>query len=161
RIADLDQFALLAAKYDSLERLIADLILAGDVYGMDSVAGEEPREVVVLSTVHQAKGLEWSHVFVPRLIEEGFPHRRSLDEPGGDEEERRIFYVAITRAMNELTLTHPLCIPSGGRGPTVFTAPSRFLSEIDESLLERGEIELETQIMRGDPWSSFAGRRRG
>ena len=59
------------------------------------------------STVHQAKGLEWSHVFVPRLIEESFPHRRALDEPGGEDEERRIFYVAITRAMNELTLTYP------------------------------------------------------
>jgi DNA helicase-2/ATP-dependent DNA helicase PcrA len=157
RIADLEQFALLAAKYDSLERLIADLILAGDVYGMDSVAGEETRELLVLSTVHQAKGLEWSHVFVPRLIEEGFPNRRALDEAGGEEEERRIFYVAITRAMNELTLTYPLCIPRGARGPTVFTTPSRFLNELDESLFERGEIELESPF---DPSSNFAGRRR-
>ncbi len=70
RIADIEQFALLAAKYDSLERLLADLFLAGDIYGMDSVADDEPGEVVVLSTVHQAKGLEWSSVFVPRLIAE-------------------------------------------------------------------------------------------
>ena len=76
RIADIDQFALLAAKYDSLERLIADLLLAGDVYGMDSVASDEPGEVLVLSTVHQAKGLEWSHVFIPRVVEDSFPHRR-------------------------------------------------------------------------------------
>src|SRR5262249_3625131 len=157
RIADLEQFALLAAQYDSLERLIADLILAGDVYGMDSLAGEETGELVVLSTVHQAKGLGWSHVLVPRLIEEGFPNRRALDEPGGVEEERRIFYVAITRAMNELTLTYPLSIPRGARGPTVFTTPSRFLNELDESLFERGEIEVESRF---DPWSSFAGRRR-
>jgi DNA helicase-2/ATP-dependent DNA helicase PcrA len=157
RIADIDQFALLAARYDSLERLIADMILAGDVYGMDSMAADEPHEVVVLSTVHQAKGLEWSHVFVPRLIEEGFPHRRSLDELGGEEEERRIFYVAITRAMNELTLTYPLCIPRG-RGPTVFTMPSRFLNEIDESLLERAEIESDAGALASDPWSSFANR---
>ena len=72
---------------------------------------------LVLSTVHQAKGLEWSHVFIPRLIEESFPHRRPLDEPGGEEEERRIFYVAITRAMNELTLTYPLDHPSRRPGP--------------------------------------------
>jgi DNA helicase-2/ATP-dependent DNA helicase PcrA len=160
RIADIEQFALLAAKYDSLERLISDLILAGDVYGMDSVATDEPQEVVVLSTVHQAKGLEWSHVYVPRLIEEGFPHRRSVDEPGGEEEERRIFYVAVTRAMNELTLTYPLCIPRGGRGPTVFTTPSRFLAEIDESLFERGEIEPELESNSGGPWSPFATRGR-
>ncbi len=161
RLADIDQFALLAAKYESLERLIADLILAGDVYGMDSMAADEPGEVVVLSTVHQAKGLEWSYVFVLRLIEESFPHRRSLDEPGGEEEERRIFYVAITRAMNELTLTYPLCIPRGGRGPTVFTTPSRFLNEVDESLLERGEIESDSNERWGDTWSSFASRRNG
>jgi DNA helicase II / ATP-dependent DNA helicase PcrA len=159
RLADIDQFALLAARYDSLERLIADMILAGDVYGMDSMAAGEPHEVVVLSTVHQAKGLEWPHVFVIRLVEEGFPHRRSLDESGGEEEERRIFYVAITRAMNELTLTYPLCIPRG-RGPTIFTMPSRFLSEIDEALLECAEIESDSDALAGDPWSSFANRGR-
>ncbi len=78
---------------------------------MDSVAGDESRDVLVLSTIHQAKGLEWSHVFMPRVIEESFPHRRALDEPGGEEEERRIFYVGITRAMNELILSYPLSPP--------------------------------------------------
>ncbi len=78
---------------------------------MDSVAGDESRDVLVLSTIHQAKGLEWSHVFIPRVIEESFPHRRALDEPGGEEEERRIFYVGITRAMNELILSYPLRFP--------------------------------------------------
>ncbi len=158
RIADIEQFALLAAKYTSLERLIADLLLAGDVYGMDSVDSDLASDVLVLSTVHQAKGLEWSHVFVPRLIEDGFPHRRSLEESGGEDEERRIFYVAVSRAMNELTLTYPLTISRGGRGPTVFTAPSRFLNEIDESLLERAEIEIDTAL--DDGWSSLASRPR-
>ncbi len=99
-------------------------------------------------------------MFIPRLIEESFPHRRALDEPGGEEEERRIFYVAITRAMNELTLTYPLCIPRGGRGPTVFTTPSRFLTELDDSLFERGEIESDAPAGAVDPWSSYAGRSR-
>jgi DNA helicase-2/ATP-dependent DNA helicase PcrA len=156
RIADIEQFALLAAKYASLEELIAELLLAGDVYGMDSVAGEEPGGVLVLSTIHQAKGLEWSHVFVPRLIEDGFPHRRSLEEPGGQDEERRIFYVAVTRAMNELTLSYPLTIARGGRGPTVFTAPSRFLTELDKSLVEEAEIVSERAGEKS--WSSRAGR---
>ncbi|MGO9922695.1 MAG: ATP-dependent helicase [Isosphaeraceae bacterium] len=155
RIADIEQFALLAAKYDSLERLIADLLLAGDVYGMDSAAGDDPGEVVVLSTVHQAKGLEWSSVFVPRLIAESFPHRRALDEPGGEEEERRIFYVAVTRAMNELTLTYPLTISWGGRGPTVLTTPSQFLTEIDDTLYERAEVETEPL----DTWPNIPFRR--
>jgi DNA helicase-2/ATP-dependent DNA helicase PcrA len=159
RIADIEQFALLAAKYDSLERLIADLLLAGDVYGMDSASADLPGEILVLSTVHQAKGLEWSHVFIPRLVEESFPHRRALDEPGGEDEERRIFYVGITRAMNELTLTYPVTMARGGRGPTVFTTPSRFITEIDVSLVERGEIESETTIDFDASWSSTMSRR--
>jgi DNA helicase-2/ATP-dependent DNA helicase PcrA len=151
RIADLEQFALLADKYDSLERLVSDLILAGDVYGMDSVASDETRDVLVLSTIHQAKGLEWSHVFIPRVIEESFPHRRALDEPGGEEEERRIFYVGITRAMNELTLSYPLSPPRGARGPIVFTTPSRFLLELDEGLFERGQVESGSGASTGEP----------
>jgi DNA helicase-2/ATP-dependent DNA helicase PcrA len=158
RIADIEQFTALAGKYDSLERLIAELLLAGDVYGMDSAASDEPGEVLTLSTVHQAKGLEWSHVFIPRVVEESFPHRRALDEPGGEEEERRIFYVGITRAMNELTLTYPLTMIRGGRGPNVLTTPSRFLAEIDLSLMERAEIELETGL---DLWSPYFNSGRG
>jgi DNA helicase-2/ATP-dependent DNA helicase PcrA len=155
RIADIEQFALLAGKYDSLERLIADLLLAGDVYGMDSMSGGDPGEVLILSTVHQAKGLEWPHVFVLRLIEDSFPNRRALDEPGGEDEERRIFYVAVTRAMNELTLTYPLAIERAGRG-LVLTAPSRFVMEIDHSLLERGVIESDTET--ADLWAGLSRR---
>jgi DNA helicase-2/ATP-dependent DNA helicase PcrA len=143
RLADLDQFAVLAAKYESLERLLAELLLAGDIYGMEGVASGEPQDLLVLSTVHQAKGLEWSHVFVIRLVEEGFPHRRALEEPGGEEEERRIFYVAVSRAMNELALTYPSTISRGSYGPTVFATPSRFLSEIPGDLYERAELEHE------------------
>ncbi len=161
RIADIEQFALLAAKYDSLDRLIADLLLAGDVYGMDSAAEDEPGEMLVLSTIHQAKGLEWSHVFVPRLIEESFPHRRALEEPGGEDEERRIFYVAMTRAMNELTLCYPITIELGGRGPTVLTKPSRFFTEIDQGLLERAEIEYDADTAVDGFSNSAASRRAG
>ena len=138
---------MLAARYDSLERLLAELLLAGDVYGMDTIAATDPKDVLVLSTVHQAKGLEWSHVFVIRLIEDSFPHRRAIDEPGGEEEERRIFYVAVSRAMNELTLTYPSTITRGGYGPMVFTTPSRFLTELDEGLFERAELEHEFDLL--------------
>ena len=147
RIADIEQLAVLAARYDSLERLVADLLLAGDVYGMDSVASEELSEgVLVLSTIHQAKGLEWSRVFIPRLVEDGFPSARAIAEPGGDEEERRVFYVAITRAMDELSLIYPLTVSRGGRGPTVVTTPSRFLTEIDPSLYETATVESESDL---------------
>ena len=151
RIADLEQLAVLAARYDSLEKLIADLLLAGDVYGMDTVAADEPGESLVLSTIHQAKGLEWSRVFIPRLIDDSFPNHRALDEPGGEDEERRIFYVAITRAMDELTLTYPLTIARGGRGPTVLTTPSRFLAEIDPALSESVIVEAELDLSWSHP----------
>lgn len=150
RIADIEQLAVLAARYDSLERLVSDLLLAGDVYGMDTIATEEPTDTLVLSTIHQAKGLEWSRVFVPRLIEESFPNPRALDEPGGEEEERRIFYVAVTRAMDELYLTYPEMIARGGRGPTIIARPSRFLTEIDPALYESAVLETEIDLA----WSS-------
>ncbi len=142
RIADIEQLGVLAARYDSLERLIADLLLAGDVYGMDTLdAEDEPEGTLVLSTIHQAKGLEWSRVFVPRLIEDGFPSIRALAEPGGEDEERRIFYVAVTRAMDELTLTYPLTNSRGAYAPTTITKPSRFLTEVDPSLYETAAVE--------------------
>jgi DNA helicase-2/ATP-dependent DNA helicase PcrA len=166
RLADLEQFAVLAAKHESLERLLAELLLAGDVYGMDTVESSEPKDLLVLSTVHQAKGLEWSHVFVIRLIEESFPHRRALEEADGEEEERRIFYVGISRAMNELVLTYPSTITRGGYGPTVFTTPSRFLTEVDSELYERAELEHEFGAHDLDdeddePFGGWSPRRRG
>jgi DNA helicase II / ATP-dependent DNA helicase PcrA len=65
----------------------------------------------------------------------------------------------VTRAMNELTLTYPLTIARGGRGPTTFTMPSRFLTEINVSLVEHGEIEIAAGFE--NPWpSARAGRER-
>ncbi|MDG3002729.1 ATP-dependent helicase [Paludisphaera mucosa] len=147
RIKDVEQFAVLAAKYESLERLVADLMLAGDLYGVESSGGEEPQDLLVLSSVHQAKGLEWSHVFVIRLVDDGFPNRRAVDEPGGEEEERRIFYVAVSRAKNELMLSYPSTVSRGGYGPTTFSTPSRFITEVDPELYERAELEHEFDVL--------------
>ncbi len=143
RIADIEQLATLAARYESLERMIGELLLAGDIYGMDTIAEGDADDALVLSTVHQAKGLEWSRVFIPRLVDDGFPHYRAIEEPGGEDEERRIFYVAVSRAMDELYLVYPLTMARGGRGPMVLTTPSRFLTEVDPTLYEPAEIELD------------------
>ena len=152
RIADIEQMAVLASRYDSLERLIADLMLAGDVYGVDSLEADESSDHLVLSTIHQAKGLEWSRVFIPRLVEEGFPGVRALSEEGGEDEERRVFYVAVTRAKDELYLTYPLTLARGGRGPTIVTRPSRFLTEIDTGFSEQATLESEIDLS----WSGLA-----
>lgn len=143
RLADVEQLAVLAAKYSSLDRLIAELLLAGDVYGMDTVEAMDPEDKLVLSTVHQAKGLEWSRVFIPRLVDDSFPNYRAVNEPGGEDEERRIFYVAVTRAMDELYLVYPLTISRGGRGPVTLATPSRFLTEVDPELYEPVVLERE------------------
>jgi DNA helicase-2/ATP-dependent DNA helicase PcrA len=141
RLAEIEQLAVLAGRYASLERMINELLLAGDVYGVDTAGDEDPGDLLALSTVHQAKGLEWSRVFVARLVEETFPHYRALAESGGEEEERRLFYVAVSRAMNELTLVYPIMTTRGARGPTVLSRRSRFIGEIEASLYEAARIE--------------------
>ena len=88
---------------------------------------------VTLMTLHNAKGLEYAHVFVVGMEEGTFPHSRSLDEQNL-EEERRLCYVGITRAMRSLTLTHARLRSSWG-GDREYQMPSRFLSEIPEEFL--------------------------
>ncbi|MBI3330943.1 MAG: ATP-dependent helicase, partial [Candidatus Omnitrophica bacterium] len=109
RLEDVLQLAVFARPYRSLRSLLSELVLLGELYGQE-VAGGGDRETerLVLSSVHQAKGLEWKVVFVIRMCEGEFPSEMALREPDGEEEERRIFYVATTRAKDELYLTHPL-----------------------------------------------------
>ena len=85
--------------------------------------------------MHQAKGLEFDVVFVIMLCEGFFPSARSLKEGADLEEERRLFYVAITRARNELYLSYPLLHSAPGGGLTMQMS-SRFLKEIPEKLVE-------------------------
>jgi DNA helicase-2/ATP-dependent DNA helicase PcrA len=98
------------------------------------------REVVNLSTVHQAKGLEFHTVFVIWLTDGMFPSSRSMGERRDLEEERRLFYVAVTRAKDELYLTYPHMRLAGGYGD-VFQRPSRFLKEIPNKLVEDWQVQ--------------------
>ena len=85
----------------------------------------------MLSTIHSAKGLEWSAVFVPHLLDGLFPSDRSVGDLEELEEERRLFYVACTRAKNALYLTMPASFQ--GRGAWL-TLPSRFVAEVSPGL---------------------------
>jgi len=98
---------------------------------------EEDQDKVTLMTIHASKGLEFPHVFVVGLEENLFPSIQSISTRSDLEEERRLFYVAITRAMEHLTLSHA---ESRYRwGNFTITEPSRFLEEIDDELIDRPE----------------------
>ena len=135
RVEDITQLKVFAAKYNELEEFLAEASLQegfGAKAGTAS-ARTDSADKIVLSTIHQAKGLEWSVVFIINLASGSFPNDRALREDNGMEEERRLFYVAITRTKHHLFLTYPMA--SGGWGDSM-SGPSIFLGEISSDLLE-------------------------
>ncbi len=140
RLDDLEALAQFALPYDGVESFLQEVTLFGEPTGETTIAGEKEDERLVLSSVHQAKGLEWRAVFVIGLIEDRFPNVRASRTAAGLEEERRLFYVAATRAKDELFLVHPLAA-FDRYGIVVVTEPSRFLRELADDLYERWVLE--------------------
>lgn len=139
RMDDLRQLAAFAYRYSSCQDFLSELALLTSLEGEStSVRGRDENGTVKLSSVHQAKGLEWSVVFIIWLAEGRFPSVRSLLESGGEgeEEERRLFYVAITRARDELFLCYPRFAPDRGRREMI-QRPSRFIAELSGVGYER------------------------
>jgi len=134
RREDLIQLARYAARYDDLEQYLDELAMIGGLVAEDIEPGSR-REMVVLSTVHQAKGLEWDAVFVIWLAEGKFPAAASYGDAAALAEERRLFYVAATRCRRELYLLYPL-LQRGRSGLETIQRPSRFLSELDPGCYE-------------------------
>jgi DNA helicase-2/ATP-dependent DNA helicase PcrA len=130
RLEDLEQLALFADGYPDLNTFLSEVTLLNDLSGEDAMAGP-PDEMVTLSTVHQAKGIEWRAVFVIWLAEGRFPSFRAEDE----EEERRLFYVAATRARDRLFLVRPEIARDRYRVDTILV-PSRFLTELPAEVRE-------------------------
>jgi len=139
RREDLDQLAVFARQFKDVHEFLSQLALISNVDAEAAPAQTSDKEAVNLSTVHQAKGLEFQTVFVIWLTDGMFPSSRSLDTRDALEEERRLFYVAITRARDELYLTYPQMRLSGGYGD-VFQRPSRFLQEIPNELVEDWQV---------------------
>lgn len=142
RLQDLEQLALFAKQYKDLSTFLAEVSLQEAFAVQGGSPAEADDEAIVLSTIHQAKGLEWDVVFVLHLIEPGFPNARALNEDGGLEEERRLFYVAITRAMTRLFLCYPIASDYQLMSMHMHE-PSRFLRELDEAQLEQYELDEE------------------
>ena len=138
RREDLHTLANFAKQYTSAGDFLDQLAL---LTSLDSevAAGGEDDEMVTLSSVHQAKGLEWKVVFVIWMTDGMFPSSRSLENADAIEEERRLFYVAVTRAKDELYLTYPNLRLNAGYGE-MLQRPSRFLGEVPKKLLEEWQI---------------------
>ena len=144
RRQDLEQLSRFCEDYESIDDLLTQLALLSstDTKGAPGSDRDQDEEMVTLSTVHQAKGLEWGTVFVISLCEGMFPNGRIIDDndPSSMEEERRLFYVAVTRAKEDLYLTHPM-LWFHARAGEVMQRPSRFLEEIPAELTEEWSIE--------------------
>ena len=139
RLDEIQQLAEFAFQFGSVDEFLTQLALLTNVE-----AEEDPHDDVErlrLSTIHQAKGLEFDVVFVIMLCDGLFPSSRSAESADGEEEERRLFYVSITRAKNELYLTYPQIRGGyGASGVDTYQSPSRFLAEIPEDLLNRWNL---------------------
>jgi len=114
-----------------LELFLEVTSLVSDVDGMEETGA------VTLMTLHNAKGLEYPVIFIAGMEEGVFPHMRSLGDPEQLEEERRLAYVGITRAQQQLYLTH--ATTRNLFGATNYNSPSRFLGEIPDGLLKEAE----------------------
>jgi DNA helicase-2/ATP-dependent DNA helicase PcrA len=136
RQKDLDIFLNITENYKSLDTLLADMAIEPIIDSVIDI-GEEDKEneFVTLSTIHSAKGLEWHSVFIIHLVEGFFPSSRSADKLDSLEEERRLMYVASTRAKQNLFISYPMNMFDREAGMTL-SKPSRFITEIDTGLAE-------------------------
>jgi DNA helicase-2/ATP-dependent DNA helicase PcrA len=151
RTEDLKQLANFAARYQTTAEFLSELALInterfappGPTVGTDVVMGGDEDERLTLSSIHQAKGLEWRIIFLVWAADGRIPSARSLRETEGEEEERRLFYVALTRAQDELYVCYPLIESERGR-QTVLQRPSRFVTEVPRTLFEIWSLDEES-----------------
>ena len=131
----------ISANYRSVDALLADMAIEPPIDSMTEF-GEEDKEdeYLTLSTIHSAKGLEWHSVFIIHAVDGFFPSVRSMQKMETLEEERRLMYVAATRAKQNLFVTYPMNIFDRESG-TTFSKPSRFISEITPNLAEGWLLE--------------------
>ncbi len=136
RNKDLEIFHNISENYKSLDNLLADMAIEPIIDSVvDIDAPDKEEEFVTLSTIHSAKGLEWHSVFIIHAVEGYFPSSRSVENLDSLEEERRLMYVASTRAKQNLFVTYPMNMFDREAGMTL-SKPSRFISEMKPELAE-------------------------
>ena len=141
RKKDLEMFQNITERYKDIASLLSDLALQPPNESIVDVESPGPEEeFLTLSTIHSAKGLEWNSVFIIYALEGRFPTMRSVASDEEIEEERRLMYVACTRAKENLLITYPMNIYDRESG-MILTKPSRFIQGIGEKLLEPWVVE--------------------
>lgn len=131
RLCNIQELVNVASEYKDVEELLAQAAL----YTSDEESSDEDADAVNLLTMHSSKGLEYKAVIIINCNEGTSPHYKSLGNPKQLEEERRLFYVAMTRAKDYLFMTFPDCIAV--QGQLQYAKPSRFINEIDKKYLYR------------------------
>ena len=155
RVENLEELVSAAKQFVAGEDELPPLQQFLDSAALDAgdAQADEHEDSVQLMTLHSAKGLEFPLVFLAGMEENLFPHRMSIEEPGRLEEERRLCYVGITRAMQKLVITY--AESRRLHGSETLNTPSRFIREIPGELLQ--EVRLHTSIAR--PVSSIMHAR--
>jgi DNA helicase-2/ATP-dependent DNA helicase PcrA len=160
RIGDLDQLELLSSQYQTRERFISELTL--DPPNATSDLAGQPlldEDYLIISTIHSAKGMEWDHVYVLNVVDGSFPSEFATGKAELIEEERRLLYVAMTRARNELTCVIPLRFQITSQPKTsdghVYGGRSRFLTEkvtkcFDEQTFQGTNVDVKIEEAAGD-----------
>ncbi len=152
RVENINELLGSAEQYETLDAFLEAVALVSDSDELDP-----DESLVVLMTLHTAKGLEFPIVFLSGLEEGVFPHLRSLGEPDEMEEERRLAYVGITRAQKQLYLTN--AFTRFLWGSSQYNPPSRFLKELPEHLVQ--VIESSPRTSSGSSGSSWSTARAG
>lgn len=135
RLEDVEELMAFSSKYKNTIEFLSEMALLTNLDAEQNQHAGKPADAIRLTTVHQAKGLEWKVVFVLWLVDGMFPAARSLEEAANEAEERRLFYVAVTRAKDYLWL----CLPRLRKtrdGGIMMCPPSRFMDEINPGLLQ-------------------------
>ncbi|MFA5271042.1 MAG: ATP-dependent helicase [Candidatus Omnitrophota bacterium] len=140
RILDLEELAKMAADYPTIKKFLLELGSFDEFKGETVLSAQDRKEFLTLSTIHQAKGLEWETVFIIGFSDYEFPHPKALAHESALEEERRLFYVAATRAKSLLYITYPETKFTFKNG-LVIARPSMFLTEISNSNYEGMYLE--------------------
>ena len=156
REEDLESLVDFASKHETLAEMLSQLVLLSSESGDRVIRPGE--SCIRLSTIHQSKGLEYPHVFIIGLADGLFPNKRAIDGEGDIEEERRLFYVASTRAEKSLHLLYPTLATQ--KGTPIRLMQSRFIKELPESSYELHRAQSHFGYGRprspgGSKWGNF------